>query len=48
MDSIDITFQKFSNFWKVILKTKWFANVYKVSNLINVNFQAKPISIENN
>jgi len=29
-----------------ILKTKGFANVDKVSNLINVNFQSKPISME--
>jgi hypothetical protein len=30
----------------VILETKWFANVYKVSNLVNINFQSRPISIE--
>jgi hypothetical protein len=29
-----------------MLKTKWFAKVYKVSNPINVNLQPKLISIE--
>ncbi len=29
-----------------IFKTKWLANIYKVSILMNVNFQSKPILME--